>query len=354
MSEITILKPADLLGLVTMAEAIDAMALAYKGGTEYPVINAPRRRVHSPDGVRVSNFPGGVHALDVIGAQSRAELVRQEDGHQFYDYREHPVMVLNDSHTGRLLAVLFGEVTEKTIGPSSLMAFRTGATSGVGFRHLVREDVETAGLFGTGGQALHQLQALVTVRPGIRHVRVYGRDAERRRAFCTDCEARFGIRVEPVDNPEAVVRGVDVVLCGTNTSTPLFDGNLLEPGQHVTGIIGSNMQLVEGGFLTAPRRELDNRTAERADVIVTNLKDSIVSEKQADLWQPAELGLIDLDDVANLGEVEAGLKPGRTSDNQITYHKNNNGTGAADLALAMLAYRRATELGRGMRIDLTG
>ena len=352
MTEITILRPSELHGLVSMAEAIDAMALAYGGGTEYPVINAPRRRVHSPDGVRVSNFPGGIHALGVIGAQARAELVRQQDGHQYYDYREHPVVILNDSRTGRLMGVLFGEVTEKDLGPSSLMALRTAATSGVGFRHLAREDATLAGLIGTSGQALHQLQALLVTRPGITRVRVFGRDPDRRKAFAADCERRFGIEMEPVEAVEQAIRGVDVIACGTNTNVPLFDGNLLEPGQHITGIIGSNMQLVEGGFLTAPRRELDDATAARADVIVTNLKDSIVSEKQGDLWQPAERGLINLDDVADLGEVVIGRRPGRTSPEQITYHKNNNGTGAADLAIATIAFRKAVEMGRGMRIDL--
>lgn len=354
MSEVLLLRPAELHGLVSMAEAIDAVGQAYAGATDYPVINAPRRRVHSPDGVRISSFPGGVHALGVIGSQTRAELVRQQDGHQFYDHREHPVFVLNDSHTGRLLAILFGEVTERDLGPSSLMALRTAATSGVAFRHLVREDAETAGLFGTGGQALHQLQALLVTRPSIRRVNVFGRDADRRRQFAEDASRGLGIDVVAVDAPDAVIRNVDAILCGTNTNTVLFDGDLLEPGQHVTGIIGSNMQLVEGGFLPAPRREIDNRTAERADVIVTNLKDSIVSERQADLWQPIQEGVISLDDVADLGEVETGKRPGRTAPEQITYHKNNNGTGAADLAIAMLAYRKAVELGRGQRLDLAG
>jgi len=352
MSDVLLLRPGELGGLVTMGEAIDAVSAAYGGATEYPVINAPRRRVHSPDGVRISSFPGGVHALGVIGSQTRAELVRQEEGQQHYDYREHPVFVLNDSHTGRLLAVLFGEVTERDLGPSSLMALRTAATSGVGFRHLVREDARTAGVFGTGGQALHQIQALLCERPSITRINVFGRDEERRRRFAADVGERFGVEVIPVERPEAVIKGADAILCATNTNVTLFDGDLLEPGQHVTGIIGSNMQLVEGGFLKAPRREIDDRTAERADVIVANLRDSIASERQGDLWQPIEAGRLSLEDIHDLGEVVIGQRKGRTSADQITYHKNNNGTGAADLAVAMLAYRKALDMGRGTRFDL--
>ena len=75
---VLLLKPNDLQGLVSMKDAIDAVEQGYRESTEYPVINGPRRRVHSPSGVRVSNFPGGVHQLGVMGAQVRAELVVQE------------------------------------------------------------------------------------------------------------------------------------------------------------------------------------------------------------------------------------------------------------------------------------
>ena len=88
---VLIVKPDELQGLVGMKDAIDAIEQGYRESTEFPVINAPRRRVHSPAGVRVSNFPGGVHALGVIGAQVRAELVVQEGTNQRYAHRAAPV-----------------------------------------------------------------------------------------------------------------------------------------------------------------------------------------------------------------------------------------------------------------------
>ena len=79
---VLILRPDELQGLVSMREAIDAIEQGYREAAEFPVINAPRRRVHAPSGVRVSSFPGGVHGLGVIGAQTRAELVRQQKSNQ--------------------------------------------------------------------------------------------------------------------------------------------------------------------------------------------------------------------------------------------------------------------------------
>jgi ornithine cyclodeaminase/alanine dehydrogenase-like protein (mu-crystallin family) len=44
--------------------------------------------------------------------------------------------------------------------------------------------------------------------------------------------------------------------------------------------------------------------------------------------------------------------PGRTSDEQITFHANNNGTAAADLAIAQWVYEQCREMGRGSPIQL--
>ena len=48
----------------------------------------------------------------------------------------------------------------------------------------------------------------------------------------------------------------------------------------------------------------------------------------------------------------AGIFPGRTSDEQITFHANNNGTAAADLAIAQWVYEQCRRMGRGNPIEL--
>ena len=59
------LGPSDLKDVVDIAKAIDLVEQGYREAADYPIVNAPRRRVHSPDNVRVSNFPGGVPGLGV-------------------------------------------------------------------------------------------------------------------------------------------------------------------------------------------------------------------------------------------------------------------------------------------------
>lgn len=350
--DVLLLRPEELQGLVPMKDAIDIVEQGYREARAWPAIAAPRRRVHSPGGVRVSNFPGGVHGLRVIGTGERPDKLNRGGDNQTKAFRGYPVHLVHDSHSGRLLAILIGEVDEKTLGYTSVMALRTAATSGVGFRYLPRRGITTAGLFGSAGQAANQLLALLTERPSIRRVKVYSRDPENRRNFARKYSQKFDIEIVPVASPEEAVVGVDVVHCATNTSVPLFDGNLLAPGQHVTGMIGSNVQLVRSGYRSSRRRELDDRTAERADLIVCNLRESILVEEPGDLYEPIEKGLIRLEDIRELGELGTETCPGRTSDDQITYHKNTNGNGVADLGISMRAYELATADGRGTWLSL--
>jgi ornithine cyclodeaminase/alanine dehydrogenase-like protein (mu-crystallin family) len=82
------------------------------------------------------------------------------------------------------------------------------------------------------------------------------------------------------------------------------------------------------------------------------LRESVISDKQGDLYEPIEQGIIKLKDIVELGEMARGLAKGRHGDDDITYHKNNNGTAASEIAVAMLVYEKAKAAGRGTMIDL--
>ncbi|HUK40073.1 MAG TPA: ornithine cyclodeaminase family protein [Candidatus Acidoferrales bacterium] len=346
-----LLRPQDLEGLIGMAEAIDIIELAYRSAAAYPVINSPRRRVHSPAGVRISTFAGGVHELGVIAINEHTELVNHTEAVQQYPYREHPVYVLHSSTDGRLLAIIVGEIDEKTIGYTSAMALRTAATSGVGFRLLARKDVKTAGIYGTGGMALNHLLALKCVRP-IQTAKVYSRDAAHRREFAEVASRLCQVEIVPVENPREVMRGVDVVVVATNSNSPVFQADWIEPGQHVTGIIGSNVSLLKGGWLKQRRREIDDQAMQRFDVIMVNMREAIIQDEQGDIFEPIEKGLLKWEQIHEIGEVLHGQRPARTSDEQITLHKNNVGLGIADAGIAMRAYELAKGQGRGLQVDV--
>lgn len=351
INSVLFLGPSDVKDVLHMREAIDLVEAGYKGAAKFPIINAPRRRVHSPDGVRVSNFPGGVDALGVIGSLTRGEQVSHDPKNQVYPYREHPVYLLWDSKTSHLNAILMGELTEKRVGFSSVMALRTAATTGVGIRHLARKDARVCGIFGTGGQALHKVLACHEERK-IETYRVYSRDSGNRRRFIEQLRPLVDATFEDLDDPREICRGADIVICATNSNVPVFDGDWLEPGCHVVTVVGSNNALVKGGWLKKGRRENDDRTCERADIIVTNWRESIEQEQQAGLIEPLNAGIIGWDKIVELSEIVAGKHPGRSSDDQITYHANNNGTAAADIALAQRVYEICRDAGKGVKLEI--
>jgi alanine dehydrogenase len=348
---VLLLRPQDMADVIEMGRAIDLVEQGYREAQDFPIINAPRRRVHSRSNVRVSNFPGGVDGLGVIGSLTRAEKVAAGATNQDYAHREHPVYLLWNAQTGRLQCAIIGEIVDRRVGASSLMALRTAATSGVGFRHLVRADARVAGVYGSGGQALHTILALQNERK-IAVYKIFSRNPEKRRQFCARMARLVEAEFTAVDTPREVVRGVDVVICATNASVPVFDGAWTEPGQHIVTIVGSNSALVEGGWVQEGRRESDDETARRADFIVSNWRESVKQEQQAALFGPLERGIIGWDKIHDLGEILNGTFAGRTADAQITFHANNNGTAAADLAIAQWVYLECERMGRGIAIDL--
>ena len=120
----------------------------------------------------------------------------------------------------------------------------------------------------------------------------------------------------------------------TNSSVPVFDGNWLEPGQHVTTIVGSNVGLVKGGFTAAKRREIDDATLARSHVR------GIVSVQQA--IQDEQISTCDL----------AGQDDGRTRADQISLYKNNAGQGVADVALGALVLEKAKKKQAGQKLEV--
>ena len=90
----------------------------------------------------------------------------------------------------------------------------------------------------------------------------------------------LNLNIKPVSSPKEAAQAVDIILSATNSSVPVFDGNWLEPGVHVTSIVGSNVGLVKGGFVKAKRRELDDTTIARSNVIgIVSIQQAVQDER---------------------------------------------------------------------------
>ncbi|MFC4437703.1 MULTISPECIES: ornithine cyclodeaminase family protein [Natrialbaceae] len=236
---------------------------------------------------------------------------------------------LFDADSGEPLALLDG---------ASMNPFKTGAVGAVGVDELAREDAETLAVIGSGAQARGQLRATATVRE-LTDVRVYSPTPEHCEAFAADFDAELEADVHPVSSSADALAGADVAITATKASDPVFDGDDLEPGTHVTAM----------GQYSRDERELDTTTIERA-TYVPDLRERATFDAGSFL-AALEAGVVSEDDIhAELGEVVAGNAPGRTDDEEITVF-DSGGTGIETVAAAYMLYEKALEEGVGTEIS---
>lgn len=342
-----LIRAEEVAGMLTMEEAIDAVEAGFREFGRNPELNAPRQRIMTPDGVRVSVHPGGVPSLGGIGLLAHAEHVAVSKEVQTYHSMGGPVTVLFDVKNASLTAIVVGRVGLRELPAVRPTPMRTAATSAVGTRGLAREDSKVLGIIGAGGEAKYHLLAFSKIRP-FALAKVYCRTEETRLDFCRSMQKLVPCEVKPVSSAQAAMEGSDVVLTATNSNLPVFDGAWLEPGMHVTSIMGGNIGLVKAGVAQTKRRELDDFSIKRSDVIVVNSRDQVIQDEQGDLFDPVQAGFLTWDRIGELGDLLNGNFPGRSSAAQITLFKNNAGQGVADVAIASKVYRLARDKGLGI------
>ena len=118
-----------------------------------------------------------------------------------------------------------------------LQHMRVGADSALGVRYMAREDTEVVGMFGSGGMARSHIESFRLVR-NIKKVKVYSPTQKNREAYAREIQDLYGIETIPLDAPEDVYKGVDI-LCGcTDATVPVILGRNIEKGTHITSIGG--------------------------------------------------------------------------------------------------------------------
>ncbi len=239
-------------------------------------------------------------------------------------------ILLSSQTTGETLAVLDGRIPTRA---------RTAAASAVASKHLANPNSSTLGLVGAGALAVAHVEAMLTVLP-IDTVLVWSRTMATISTFHAGI-AHHNLKVVIADSVREIVESVDVLCTLTPAPEPLVHGRWFTPGLHVNAV---------GSRPRPEQREIDSEGIVRSRVFVDNLATAM--EKSGDLVLPVSEGALGFDDVqAELGEVIAGKKRGRTSEEDITLF-NSVGIGLQDLAIGRLLYDKALERGLGLQIDL--
>jgi alanine dehydrogenase len=242
----------------------------------------------------------------------------------------HALVVVVDATTGAPAAVMEG---------GYLTALRTGAASGAATDLLAREDAHTAAIFGAGAQGRTQLEAVCAVRP-IDRAWVYDLQPDQARAYAGEMAAQLGIVVEVAETPAEALAEADVVCTATTSSTPVFDDADVRPGTHINAV----------GAYTPEMQEIPPETVLRAKVVIDELESSLA--EAGDLIIPIEEGLMTEEQIhAELGQIAAGEKVGRTSGEEVTLFKSV-GVAVQDAAVAGAILTEARRLDLGTEVEL--
>src|ERR1043166_3737588 len=227
------------------------------------------------------------------------------------------VVVLCEAVTGQPLAVM---------DSMSITALRTAAATAVAAKYLARRECRTALICGCGGQALSQVRALLRVRSPER-IAAYDQDAEKLRAFAAPLAAQTGIPITPVTDLPAAVAASDIVITCTTARRWFIAREMVRPGTFVAGVGADNED----------KQELDPSLL-ASSKLVTDLTEQCAAI--GDLHHAVAAGVMSASNVhAQLGEIVAGLKRARESEEEIIVF-DSSGTALQDVAAAAAVYRR--------------
>jgi len=242
-------------------------------------------------------------------------------------------MVLINEETGEVCSILDG---------TYLTQLRTGAAQGAATDILARKDSKVGALFGTGGQAATQLEAMLTARK-LERVYVFDINKQRAAEFAGRMQselAGYGAEIIADSDIDRVLPLADVITAVTTSKKPVFDGWLVKEGAHVSGV----------GAYTPEMQELDEYIVKRADKVFVDSKEAVLSEA-GDFIIPMKNGDIGPARInGELGEVISGKIPGRQSEKEITLFKTV-GIAVQDVVTAHKIYKKALEQGVGKQIQ---
>ena len=245
------------------------------------------------------------------------------------------VLVLVNPHTGQPLA--FMDATHIT-------DMRTGGASAIASKYLARPSPKVLGIIGAGNQARTQMLALITQFGHFDEVRIYDLYPEKSKALAREFRRHFKEQVgkiKAVKEAKDCVVESDIVVTCTSARAPIVLDEWVKDGTHINCI----------GADAPGKQEMDPKILKRGRLVIDDWEQASHS---GEINVPLSKGELSKDDVnAEIGEIVAGLKPGRENDEQITIFCST-GLAIQDCLTAKIAYDAALQrkVGRSMQIVL--
>jgi ornithine cyclodeaminase/alanine dehydrogenase-like protein (mu-crystallin family) len=238
-------------------------------------------------------------------------------------------VVLCDAETGSLLAMM---------DSASITTLRTAAATAVAAKHLARPDSRVATICGCGVQGRAQLLAIARVL-SLREAFCFDEREETARRLAEDLSSKAGFPVRAAHDLRGATAMSDVIITCTPSKQPVLFPGFVRPGAFI-GAVGADSE---------DKQELDPALMAAA-TIVTDVTEQCATI--GDLHHALASGLVKRENVhAQLGEIVAGRKPGRTSPDEIVVF-DSTGMALQDVAAAAAVFERACSEGRGTPVFL--
>jgi ornithine cyclodeaminase/alanine dehydrogenase len=304
-----------------MATIIQLLEAAFKEKGAGKVEMPPKPGIHTmPDAF--------IHAMPAWIPSLRSAGIKWVSGYPENFKRGLPyitgLLVLNDVETGIPYAVM---------DCSWITAMRTGAASALSAKYLARPESKVAGILACGVQGRTNLEALKVLFP-IQRAYAYDILPDVQERYVADMSKKLGIEVIGVKEPkEAAVNSDLVVTSGPilKHPTPTIQAGWVKPGAYASAVD------FDSYFSGAAMAEMD--------LVSTDDHAQFQYYKSVGYFQTTP------EPYADLGELAAGLKPGRQFAGQRTL-AINLGLAMDDMAVAPEIYRRAKQMGIGVWLEL--
>lgn len=216
-------------------------------------------------------------------------------------------------------------------------AIRSAAATTLPLKWLGPRDPKVVGLVGVGTMGTNALRCLMELYDGIEEIRCTSRRPETREAFADTWSKKLGIKVVPKDTIEAVIRDADIGVGGTTSDEIMCRESWLKPG---------------ASYVSFTRREFEPEGWAKVDKVVVDSWDMNMLMRH--FRNSAETGLFTRDMLyGEIHELARGKLPGRERDDERTLI-HTTGLVAHDIAMCHHVYKKAEELGRGIRLPFTG
>ena len=250
------------------------------------------------------------------------------DFHDNYQYgfpSEFAMLNLYDPKTGRPIAI---------VDATLITWMRTGAVTALGAKHLACEKPRVLGHIGARGTSWYNVRMLDLLFD-LEEIRVTSRRPESRERFAAALSAELGREIRVMETTKDTVRDADIII----DASRLLDHQILVADSDVKP--GAHLQAYGAVLSVEPSLPFSVDK-----FVVDDWNQCKISPygQFADLVQKGKLR--DEHVYGEIGEIAAGLKPGRESSTErnLFWHK---GFAVSDIMLGMLAVKKASELGVG-------